>query len=103
VAATNGAGTSGYSNTASATTQAATSVQLTVTGYKVKGLQKADLTWIGATLANVDVYRNNVQIITTANDGAYTDDINNRGGGSYTYRVCEAGTSICSNNVTITF
>ena len=103
VAATNGAGTSGYSNTATATTQAASSVQLTVTGYKVKGMQQADLTWSGATLANVDIYRNNVRIITTVNDGVQTDNINNRGGGSYTYRVCEAGTSTCSNNVTITF
>ena len=103
VAATNGAGTSGYSNTASATTQAASGLQLAVTGYKVKGMQQADLTWSGATSANVDIYRNNVLIITTANDGVHTDNINNRGGGSYTYRVCEAGTSICSNDVTVTY
>jgi Tol biopolymer transport system component len=103
VAATNSAGASTYSNTASATTPATASVQLSVTGYKVQGRQKADLTWSGATSANVDVYRNNVLVGTTANDGFHTDHINNRGGGSYTYRVCEAGTGTCSNNVTITF
>ena len=103
VAATNGAGTSGYSNTATATTQAASGLQLAVTGYKVKGLQHADLTWSGATSVNVDVYRNNTLIITTGNDTAHTDPINNKGGGSYTYRVCEAGTSTCSNDVTVTY
>ena len=103
VAATNGAGTSGYSNTASATTQAASGLQLAVTGYKVKGMQHADLTWSGATSANVDIYRNNALITTTPNDTAHTDAINTRGGGSYTYRVCEAGTSICSNDVTVTY
>jgi hypothetical protein len=103
VAATNGAGTSNYSNTASATTQAASGIQLAAKGYKIKGVQHADLTWSGATSVNVDVYRNNVLIITTANDGFHTDPINNRGGGSYTYRVCETGTTTCSNNFTITF
>ena len=103
VAATIGAATSGYSNTASATTQAASGLQLAVTGYKVKGMQHADLTWSGAASANVDIYRNNALISTTPNDAAHTDVINTRGGGSYTYRVCEAGTATCSNNFTITF
>jgi len=103
VKATSGAGDSGYSNTASATTQAASGIQLAVKGYKIKGVQHADLGWSGATSVNVDVYRNDVLIITTANDGVHTDVINNKGGGSYTYRVCEAGTSTCSSNVIITF
>ncbi len=78
-------------------------IDLQVSGYKVQGLQKADLTWSGASSTDVDVFRNNGLITTTANDGFHTDNINNRGGGSYTYRVCEAGTSTCSNNVTISF
>ena len=65
---------------------------LAATGYKVRGLQKADLEWSGATSANVDVYRDGALIATTANDGFYTDNIDQRGG-SYTYQVCEAGTS----------
>ncbi|MBI4464308.1 MAG: S8 family serine peptidase [Acidobacteria bacterium] len=76
---------------------------LTANGYKVKGLQKADLAWTGATSATVDVFRNNANITTTVNDGAYTDNINQRGGGSYTYKVCEAGTTTCSNDATVTF
>jgi PKD repeat protein len=78
-------------------------ITLSATGYKNRGLQKADLTWGGAASTNVDVYRNGVIITTTANDGAYTDNIDNRGGGSYTYEVCEAGTSTCSNTATVTF
>jgi hypothetical protein len=51
----------------------------------------------------VDVYRNNALITTTANDGFYTDIIGGRGHATYTYRVCEAGSQTCSNQVTVTF
>jgi subtilisin family serine protease len=76
---------------------------LTASGRKVKGLQKADLTWSGASGTNVDVYRNGVVIATPPNNGTYTDNIDVRGGGSYTYKVCNAGTSTCSNEATVTF
>ncbi len=78
-------------------------ISLTATGYKVRGLQKADLEWSGATSTNVDVYRNGSVVATTANDGFYTDNIDARGAGSYTYEVCEAGTTTCSNEATVTF
>lgn len=78
-------------------------ITFSVTGYKVKGLQKADLTWSGAATANIDVYRNGSLITTTANDGAYTDNINVKGSGTYAYKVCEAGTASCSNEATIVF
>ena len=79
------------------------SFPLSATGYKVKGSQRADLVWSGAGSSNVDVFRDNVKITTTPNDGAYTDNINLKGPGSYTYRVCEAGTSTCSNNAAVVF
>lgn len=78
-------------------------ITLSATGYKVKGQAKADLSWSGATSTNVDVYRNGGLITTTANDGAYTDNINVSGGGTYTYKVCEAGTTSCSNEASVTF
>jgi PKD repeat protein len=78
-------------------------INLTATGYKVRGRHHVDLTWSGATSNDVDVYRDGVVIATTANDGAYTDATNNVGGGSYTYQVCEAGTSTCSNEATVEF
>jgi hypothetical protein len=76
---------------------------LTANGYKVQGLQRVDLSWSGATSTSVDVFRNNVKITTVANSGTHTDNINARGGGSYTYWVCHAGMATCSNNVTVTF
>lgn len=84
-------------------TAPSTGITLTATGYKLKGLQKADLTWSGATSTDVDVYRDGAVITTTANDGFYTDNIDNRGGGTYVYKVCEAGTTVCSNDATVTF
>jgi hypothetical protein len=79
------------------------SITLSATGYKVTGLKKADLSWSGATSTNVDVHRDGAVVTTTANDGAYTDPINTRGGGSHTYKVCEAGTTTCSNAATVSF
>jgi PKD repeat protein len=80
-------------------------ISLSASGYKVKGVQTADLTWAGATSTNVDIKRDGVTITPTPtpNDGAYTDNIGNKGGGSYTYQVCEAGTDTCSATVTVTF
>jgi PKD repeat protein len=78
-------------------------ITLGVTAYKVKGSKYADLTWSDATSTNVDVYRTGVVIKTTANDGAYTDDLKSKGGGSATYKVCEAGTTTCSNEVTVSW
>src|SRR3989338_7557984 len=78
-------------------------VTLAAVGYKIKGLMKADLSWSGATSGNVDVYRNGSVITTTPNDGTYTDNINQKGGGTFTYKICEAGTSVCSNESIVAF
>lgn len=79
------------------------SISLTATAYKVKGSKYVDLAWSGATSTSVDIFRNGAKVATTANDGAYTDAIGGKGGGSYTYKVCEAGTSTCSAEVTAAF
>ena len=76
-------------------------ITLSATGYKVKGLHKVDLGWSGAT-GSFDIYRNNVKL-TTLSANAWTDNINAKGAGSYTYRVCQAGTTTCSNNAVVTF
>ena len=63
-----------------------------------------DLTWPEGTSSNVDVYRNGVLITTVPEiPGFYTDHIGARGNATYTYRVCEAGTGNCSNQVTVRF
>jgi hypothetical protein len=104
VRAYNGAGNSSYSNTADATTAAAAAgITLWASGYKVQGLQKVDLSWSGAGGSDVDVYRDDVKIVTLADTGSWTDNIDVRGGGSYVYRVCNTGTITCSQDVTVSF
>jgi PQQ enzyme-like repeat protein len=79
-------------------------ITLSARGYKVQGQQAVDLSWSGATSNNIDIYRNGALIATVPNiPGFYTDHIVARGKGSYIYRVCEAGTQNCSNQVTVRF
>jgi hypothetical protein len=44
-----------------------------------------------------------VTVTAPSTDGYYTDPIGGRGGGSYTYEICETGTGTCSPTVTVTF
>lgn len=99
----NGGATSSTSQDVTVSDGSGGGITLSATGYKVKGLQKADLTWGGATGAQVEIHREGVLIATTDNDGFYTDNIDQRGGGSYTYQVCESGGSPCSNTATVNF
>lgn len=77
---------------------------LAANGFKQRGRHTIDLTWSGATGTDVDIYLNGALLITTANDGEYQHTTSNRGGGTYTYEVCEAGgTSTCSNEAVVVF
>jgi len=78
-------------------------ITLSAQKKKINGINSVRLTWMGATSANIDVYRNGVLIVTTPNDGQYTDSTGDTGRAQYVYRVCEAGTGTCSNDVTVTF
>jgi PKD repeat protein len=82
-----------------------TVISLTARAYKVKGLQKADLSWSGSGAASFDVYRDGLPLPASPVQGtSYTDNIDRKGSGSYRYRVCDAGgTSTCSDQVTVTF
>ncbi len=75
---------------------------LAVTATKVKGTKTASLSWSGATSASVDIFRNGSVVTTTANDGAYEETLG-KGGGTYTYQVCESGTTTCSNEFTVSY
>jgi serine protease len=75
---------------------------LSASGTKVRGVQVVTLSWSG-TKASVDVYRDNAIIAPSVSGGSYTDNTGNKGGGSYTYKVCEADTTTCSNEVTVVF
>lgn len=77
-------------------------ISLSVAIVKVTGVKYADLTWSGASTANVDVYKNGSLLVTTANDGAYRDGPLAKSG-TATYQVCEAGTGVCSDPVTLSW
>jgi hypothetical protein len=77
-------------------------INLSVYAYKIRSEKYAELTWSGAKSTSVDVYRDGSVIATTPNDGAYTHGPFMEGK-SATYRLCETGTSICSNRVTVKF
>ena len=83
---------------------------LKATGRRTRNGQMVDLTWSGMTGSSLDVYRNTSKW-TTANDGAYTDSLGGGGGkkssrsvsGTFTYKVCAAGTTTCSNTASVSF
>jgi hypothetical protein len=83
--------------------QAGGPITLSAAKGKVEGINTVRLTWSGATSTDIDVYRDAVLIVTTANDGSYTDSTGDTGRARYMYRVCEAGTSTCSNNARARF
>jgi len=72
-------------------------------GRKVGGINTVRLTWTGATSSDIDVNRNGVVIATVPNTGSYTDSTGDTGRARYTYEVCDADTSTCSNDVTVRF
>jgi len=79
-------------------------INLSAVGRRVQGRHTVDLTWSGANSANIDIYRDGMLIATVPNNGSYKDFIGVRGGNArYTYKVCEAGTRTCSNEVTVRF
>lgn len=76
---------------------------LNITGYKVRGVQHVDLVWSGVMGSLVDIYRNGSVVHSVNNNGEYTDNIGVKGGGSYTYKVCESGSTQCTSEQSIVF
>ncbi len=76
-------------------------ISLSTNAYVSKGKNKVDLSWSGAVTSSVDIFRNGSLRINTANDGAYTDSF--RTSGTFTYKVCDQGTSNCSPETSVSF
>jgi len=76
-------------------------ITLSASGYKVKGVNTVGLSWTGAA-GSVDLYRN-AAVITTTSGSSYTDNTGSKGGATYTYKVCTAGTSTCSASQVVSF
>jgi hypothetical protein len=62
------------------------------------GRRTAYLNWLGGA-TQVDVYRNNAIRATIGNTGSYSEKLGNIS--HPTYKVCNAGTTLCSNSVTL--
>jgi hypothetical protein len=76
-------------------------IALKATTIFLSGKEVVSLTWIGASTNYVDVYRDGVLRRTTLNDGKAVSAPSRDG--TYTYRICEAGsTTRCSNQVSAT-
>ena len=84
-------------------TVGSTTIALTVTGSTDATKQYMTLKWTGAAGSTVDVYRDGTFIKNEANDGKYVNSRNLPGAPSYVYKVCQVGTTTCSNNATVTF
>jgi secreted PhoX family phosphatase len=86
------------------TTTTPTGLTLTARGFKVKGKKQVELTWSPVVAGSVQVKRNGTVVAATPNDGSYLDAIAAKGGGTFTYQVCEVGGSArCSNPAPVTF
>jgi hypothetical protein len=76
---------------------------LSVDTHQIGYLKFPDLTWSGASSTSVDVYRDGSIIATAPHNESYTDGPVGVGTQQATYQVCESGTSICSNEVTVSW
>jgi len=66
--------------------------------YKVKGVQHVDVTWENFAGATVTITRDGFGVEGSPainEDGFLTDNIRSKGGGQYTYEVCETVPGVC--------
>jgi hypothetical protein len=69
---------------------------VTLTAVPGSSWKIVSLTWTDVSWSSVDVYRNNLKIKKTRNDGSTNDTLPSRG--RYDYKVCAPGsTTVCSN------
>jgi hypothetical protein len=79
-------------------------ITLSAVGYKVKGLQKADLTWSPSNPADhANIIRDGVILATVADTGAYTDPINAKGNATYIYQITIVESGEASNVAIVKF
>jgi serine protease len=93
-------GETGGGDTGGGTPPSTGGITLDVSTSKVRGSTTANLSWSGAS-GSVDVYRGG-SIIATVSGTSYADNLG-KSSGTLTYEVCNAGTTTCSNSVTITY
>jgi hypothetical protein len=78
-------------------------ITLTLSTRLTSTARWVDLRWTGATASWLDIYRNGSRITTVYNTGSHSDRFSRQTRGTFQYRVCHAGSTICSNQASITF
>jgi predicted secreted protein len=102
VDAAGNAGTDSLSVTVTVPTAPPSTVTLVLDTRKASKWRSTKLTWSNAPWPSVDVYRNDMLLTNTPNNGSYTDPIWNKG--TFTYRICAVGsTTSCSNTASVFF
>lgn len=79
------------------------SINLSGTSTKQKGSKLVNLSWSGTEASLVEIYRNDLLLLTTENDGDFTDTGLGKREKSARYKVCAQGLDLCSNEVTFNF
>jgi serine protease len=87
---------------ASVTVTAASSISLTATGRKDATTHYVDLVWTGATGDQIEVWRNGLFLTKTPNDGSRTITRAFTKPATYTFKICQVASTVCSNTVTVT-
>ena len=79
-------------------------IELFVEGNKRKGKHEPRLTW-NPSASSMDVYLDGASTPLKRNaDSGWTHVTGNKGGATYTYEVCETGsTTACSGTVSVTY
>lgn len=76
-------------------------ITLTATGRIAGSAHYMSLKWSGARGTTVDIYRNGARLRTTVNDRSDSNGRTYRGSATYTFKVCERGSSTCSATATV--
>lgn len=78
--------------------------QIRMTGQLLKTEFWTDvqLSWRNTNARNVDLFRNGKKLTTMPDRKSYTDFIEEGASGDLVYKVCHAGTTVCSNALKLT-
>jgi PKD repeat protein len=98
----NAGGTHQHSATVTVSAPPPPTITLTVSGFTSETKHSIRHNWSGAAGTKVDIYRNGVRVVTTANDGHQVTGFEATGTATYLAKVCQAGTAVCSAEMSLT-
>jgi acid phosphatase type 7 len=78
-------------------------ITLTVSGSRLEAYYSNELRWSGAGGDSVDVWKDGRFKKRELNDGKYVNRQLYLGPATYTYKVCEKGSTVCSNDASVTY